>query len=176
MSELIRLGAGQIAAFDLLNTSGYLVSNFPRQSDMVASQYWSASQPNKMLLRETRPSLGRGGGNYYGGFSGAFNFFMLTEDMRHYIHNTIMGGKPYATVTVYMQTTVDDGFQVMVGELVNPFATNAESDYETFGYEMTHTNSYLFRRGRIITEEALLLEDGTELLLEDGTPILLENQ
>lgn len=175
MSDLIRIAAGQVAAYDLLNTSSYLVSNFPRQSDMTSAQYWSASQPNKMLSRETRSSLGVGGGNYYGGYNGEIAFFMLTEDMRSYIHETIMSSKPYARVTLAAYTDMQ-GFQVLTGELINPFATNAESSYETFGYELTHTNVYLFRRGSVLTVANLLAENSAVLITEDSIRLALEQQ
>lgn len=175
MSDLIRLAAGQVAAYTLLNSDGYLVTEFPRQSDMGASVYWSASQPNKMLMQEERPSLGIGGANFVGGYFGELAIFIATPEMRSYIFETIMGSKPRARVTAYMMTTLS-GFQVLTGELVAPYALNAESDFETAGYELTHTNVFTFTRGRILTEDSLLLEDGTDLLLEDGTPILLEVQ
>lgn len=175
MSDSIRLAAGQVTAYDLLNTSSYLVTNFPRQTDMPASVRWTASQPNKMLQQETRASLGRSGGNYYGSYSGELSFFIFTEDMRQYIHETIMSSKPYATVTVYMATVLA-GFQVLVGELVNPFAINADSDYKTMGYQITYNNTYLFRRGTILTVSNLLLETGDYLLLETGDKLSLESQ
>lgn len=175
MSNLIRLAAGQVTAFDLLNTDSYLVSNFPRQSDMTASHYWSASQPNKMLMREQRPSLGIGGSRYVGGYFGELSFFHLTEDMRQYLDTGIFGGNPSARVTVYMATTLNS-FQVLTGELTNPFSLNAESDFETSGYENTHTNVCLFSRGTILDISNLLLMTGDNLLLMSGEKLALMNQ
>lgn len=164
MSERIRLAAGQVTAYELLSNDDYLVNNFPRQADMTASVLWRASQPDKMLMQELRPSLGRGGGNFYGNYSGELAFYRLSEDMRQYLYTTIMSSKPFATVTVYMATTLS-GFQVMVGELVAPFASNADTDFSTMGYEHTHSNVFTFRRGRILTVSNLLLGDGESYLL-----------
>lgn len=171
MSNLIRLAAGQVSVFTLLNTDSYLVTNFPRQSDMPSSVSWSASQPNKMLMQEERASLGIGGANFYGGYFGELALFIQTPLMRSYIFETIMGGKPRARVTVYMATTLS-GFQALTGELVAPFALNAESDFETAGYEITHSNVFTFTRGRVVIDPTplLLLGNGTDfLLLGNGT-------
>lgn len=150
MSDLIRLAAGTIAAATLTSTSSYLVTNFPRQTDMPVSVYWSTSQPEIGVQQQVRNSLEVGSGGYYGKVSGIIEFFILTEDMRQYLYTTIMGSSPIAAVTAYLHHPVD-GFQVYQGELLTPYAANAETSYTRFNDDFYTNNQYLFRRGTKVT-------------------------
>lgn len=166
----IRIAPGQVSAYDLLNTDSYLVSNWPRTSDMSPSIQWSAAQPDKPLEREEVASLGIGGGGFYGKYSGTFNIFRATPLMRQYLFETIMQSKPIAPVTVYMQTSQaafeDTEFQVLYGEI-------QRVDYVRFNDEHFHTIQYEFRRGTVVENNILLLGNGTDsLLLGNGTSFL----
>lgn len=173
MSDLIRIANGTVSPSTLLATASYLVSNWTRQTDMTAGDYWSCSQPEEgELKQEYRGGLEVGSGKFYGNVSGIFEFFILTEDMRQYIHSTIMNNQPVAPVTVYAHHAID-GFQVYQGELLTPYAANAESSYSRFDDAYYTNNQYLFRRGSRVSDY-LLLEAGDFILLESGDKILLE--
>ena len=179
MSSLIRIGAGTITAYDLLSDDSYLVSEWDRLSDMPSSVSWSASQPELGITAEWIGGLGKGTGGFYGGHSGIVEFFILTPLMRDYLENTLLGGNGIATVTVYLHNprlADNDGFAVYQGELLTPYAANAESSHTRFNDFAYTNNQYLFRRGTLATVSNLLLEDGDYLLLESGEKISLENQ
>jgi len=173
MSDSIRLAAGTVSAATLLGSSSYLVINFPRQTDMSASVDWRSSQPEFGVSQEYVAGLEVGSGKFYGGVSGILEFYYMTEDMRQYIHATIMNNSPIAPVTVYLHHPLD-GFQVYQGELVTPFAANAETAYSRFNDAVYSNNQYLFRRGTQVSTSDLLLESGDVVLLESGDNILLE--
>ena len=177
MSSSIRLANGTLTANDLLTTSSYLVSNWTRQTDMMVSAaiQWRASQPENGVTQEMASSLEKGSGKFIGLVSGTIEFFYMTEDMRQYVHNTIMGGSPVSLVTAYLHHPLD-GFQVYQGELLTPFAANAETPHTRFSDEIYTNNQYLFRRGTQVTTSELLLESGDFMLLETGGNILLEQQ
>ena len=175
MSNLIRLVSGVVSAYTLLNTPSSLVENFPRQTDMTPAVSWSASQPEFGVQQQIRTGAEIGSGGYYGKLSGVLEFFILTEDMRQYLHNTIMGGKPIASVTAYLHHPVD-GFQVYQGELLTPYAANAETTHTRVNDDYYTNNQYLFRRGTKVTISYLLQENGDYLLQENGDRIVLENQ
>ena len=175
MSTSIRLAAGDITAYNLLNTSSYLVTNFPRQTDMDAVDQWLAVQPNPPLLQTFVQSLEVGSGGYYGKFATQIEFTFMTEDMRQYIYSTIMSSKPVAKVTAYLEHPTN-GFGVYTGELVTPFAANSEGGFNRFDETMYTSNVYIFRRATLKTISYLLQENGDYLLQENGDRIVLENQ
>lgn len=171
MSSLIRIAAGQVGAYALLNTDSYLVSNWTRPNDMLNTPYvWSASQPDKPLDREVVAGLGIGTGGFYGGYFGAFNIFLATPLMRKYLFETIMQSKPIAPVTVYMQAS-NSAFEsaeylVLYGEM-------QRRDYVRFNDDLFHTIEFDFRRGVEVEATVLGLADGvTMLALSDGVTLL----
>lgn len=173
MSDLIRIASGTVLPSTLLSTASYLVSNWTRQADMSASDYWSCSQPeNAELKQEFRPGLEVGSGKFYGKVSGILEFYDTTEDMRHYIFETIMSSQPVAPVTVYAHH-VYDGYQVYTGELVTPLAIGADSSYSRFSDAHYINVQYLFRRGTR-TSYYLTQENGSYILQENGDKIILE--
>jgi hypothetical protein len=174
MSRLIRLGAGNISAYDLLNTDSYLVTNFTYQSDMGNSIEWLCVQ-NTVLLQERRQGLEIGTGGYYGKPSCQIEFPSLTSLMRQYIDTEIMSNKPIAQVTMYLDHPIN-GFGVYTGELVSPFAVDAETTFDRYDSTYYNNNQYLFRRATENTTSELLLESGDFILLESGDKILLEQQ
>lgn len=174
MSSLIRIAAGTVTENDLMNTSSYLVENWTRQTDMSTSDYWSCSQPEGgEFKQEFRAGLEVGSGKFYGLVSGILEFFVMTEDMRQYVHETIMSSKPIAAVTVYAHHAID-GFQVYQGELVTPFAANSEASYSRFDDAYYTNNQYLFRRGTRISNSYLVLSTGDYLLLSTGDKVIVE--
>lgn len=175
MSDSIRLASGTLTANDLLTTSSYLVNNWTRQTDMTAGVQWRCSQPENGVMQEMASSLESGSGKFIGLVSGVLEFFYMTEDMRQYVHTTIMGSSPVALVTAYLHHPID-GFQVYQGELVTSFAANAETSHTRFSDAIYTNNQYLFRRGTQVTTSELLLESGDFMLLETGDKILLEQQ
>lgn len=175
MSDLIRLASGIVTAHTLLNTSSYLVTNFPRQTDMTASVSWTATQPENGVQQQVRTGAEIGSGGYYGKVSGVIEFFILTEDMRQYLHNTIMGGKPIASVTAYLHHPVD-GFQVYQGELLSPYAANAETSYTRVNDDYYSNNQYLFRRGTKVELSVWQLNDDSVWTWNDDSVITLANE
>lgn len=176
MSNLIRLAAGTVTAFDLLNTASYLVTNWARQADMDAADSWQALQPEQGLRSEYVASIELGSGNLYGGYSGVLEFFMLTEAMQQYIHTNILSGKPVAKVTAYLYNDFTRAWGIYVGELLSPHVANAESEYGVFGQARFWNNQYLFRNGVSATISYLLLESGDVILTESDDSLILENQ
>ena len=176
MSDLIRIGAGTITAYDLANTASYLVTNFTRQTDMTASDQWQASQPDKGLRSEYVSSIELGSGNLYGGYSGVIEFFHLTELMQQYIHTNILSDKPVAKVTAYLYNDFTRAWGAYVGELVSPHVANAEAEYTVFGRERYWNNQYVFRNAVLATVSNLLLETGDVILTESGDSLALESQ
>lgn len=172
MSYDIRLANGDVTVSDLLGTDDYLVSNFPRQVDMQPIDQWLAVQPNEPLLQTFEPSLEVGSGNYYGLFATAIEFTTLTEGQRRYIHTTIMGGKPVAKVTAYLEHPIN-GFGVYTGQLLTPYAANSQG-FSRYDQRLYTINTYLFQRATAKTGGRLLLESGSHLLLESGDKIFLE--
>lgn len=149
MSDLIRLGTGTIAAATLEGTSSYLVTNFPIQADMGSGDTWIAQQPNPPLLQNLIPSLEVGSGGYYGKFASQIEFSILTEDMRQYLHNTIMGGNPIAKVTAYLEHPLN-GFGSYVGELITPYAANSQGGFSRYDASYYTRNIYLFQRASVV--------------------------
>lgn len=170
MSNLIRIAAGNITANDLLTTSSHLVSNWTRQTDMSAAVQWRSSQPEFGVTQEFAAGLEVGSGKFYGKMSGVIEFFYLTEDMRQYIHNTIMASSPIAPITAYLHHPLD-GFQAYQGELVTPFAANAETNYSRFDDSIYNNNQYLFRRGTQVSLKAWGTTDGSAWSWLDGSAI-----
>jgi len=171
MSRLIRLWNGTISENDLLNTSSYLVTSYTRQTDMAAATQWQASQPEFGVTQELAAGLEVGSGKFYGGVSGIIQFFYLTEDMRQFIDDNIMSNAPIAAVTAYLHHPID-GFQVYQGELVTPFAANAETSYTRFSDAIYSNNQYLFRRGTKISDSYLIDESSNFIVDEDGNKII----
>lgn len=173
--ELIRIAPGQVTAYELLTTDSYLVSNWPRTSDMPADLHWQASQPEKGLQQELVTSLGRGGGGYYGSYSGLISFFILTPFMRQYLFETIMQSSPVAMITAYLHTPNDaydfDEMQVVYGEMLSPIASNAESDYARFTNRIYHTLQYPINRAEIQRLNVLTTLSGAILTTLDGKMI-----
>ena len=174
MSYAIRLGAGNIPAYTFLNDDSYLISNWARVADMPAAIYWLATQPDLPLLQEYRPSLEVGAGRFVGRFASALTFWILTEDMRQYIHNTIMGGNPTAQVTAYLEHPIN-GFGVYVGELVSPYTANTGT-FTRFDQNIYSANTFPFQRATLKTISYLLQENGDYILQENGDKIVLEQQ
>jgi hypothetical protein len=173
MSYDIRIGAGDIPAYTLLTDDSYKVVNWTRQADMTPADQWLAVQPNPPLLQTFVPSLELGSGDYYGKFASQIEFTYLTEDMRQYIFNTIMGGKPVAKVTVYLEHPTN-GFSVYTGQLVTPYAVGGA--FDRFDSNIYTSNVYPFQRGTLKTISYLLQENGDYLLQENGDRIVLEQQ
>lgn len=174
MSYSIRLGAGNIPAYTLLNDDSYLISNWTRQTDMTPAVYWLATQPDQPVLQEFRNSLEVGAGRYYGRFATALTFWILTEDMRQYIDTNIMNGNPTAQVTAYVEHPIN-GFGVYVGELVSPYTANTAT-FTRFDQNIYTGNTFVFRRASLKTITYLLQENGDYLLQENGDRIVLEQQ
>lgn len=167
MSLDIRLWNGTISENDLLNTSSYLVSNWTRQTDMSAGVQWRCSQPENGVMQEMASSLEKGSGKFIGQVSGVIDFFYMTEDMRQFVHDTIMGSSPVSLVTAYLHHPLD-GFQVYQGELLTPFAANAETSHTRFSDAIYTNNQYLFRRGTRISDSYLIDENSDFLVDELG--------
>jgi hypothetical protein len=170
----IRIAQGQVTAYELLSNDAHLVSEWTRTSDMNASVYWSASQPDKPLERPKAPqAMGLGAGRFYGGYSGVFSFFMTTPLMRQYLFETLMQSRPVAAVTVYMQAALggfeNAEFQVVYGEI-------ERIEYERFNDDYFMNVNYEFRLGTVVEVSNLLLETGDYLLLESGDKLSLESQ
>ena len=170
MSLSIRLWNGTITANDLLTTSTYLVSNWTRQTDMSASIQWRCSQPENGVTQEMASSLESGSGKFIGQVSGTIDFFYMTEDMRQFVHNIIMGGSPVSLVTAYLHHPLD-GFQVYQGELLTPFAANAETAHTRVNNDIYTNNQYLFRRGVQVNLQAWGAIDGSAWSWIDGSAI-----
>lgn len=169
----IRIASGLKTAYQLLTTDSYLVTAWTRTSDMLnKSLQWSASQPDKGLQAEIVPSLGIGGGGYYGFYSGTINIFIATPDMRQYLFETLMGSNPIAAVTAYLHVPNGgyefDEMQVVYGELVWPMASNAETEYTRFNNHIYHTITLTLRRARILNLEVLETISGAVLATLDG--------
>lgn len=179
MSDLIRIAPGTITAYALLTTDSYLVSNWTRVSDMGIADEWSATQTDNPMLQEHVPSLEVGAGGFYGKHSGIITFSLLTPLMRDYLENTLLGGNGIAAVTAYLHSPRigdNNGFAVFQGEMISPYAVNAESSFRRFSDHYYTANDYIFRRGRLVTVSYLLLESGDYLLLETGDKLALEQQ
>lgn len=179
--SLIRIAPGEVSAYTLLTTDSYLVRNWTRTTDMLNTAWeWRASQPDKGLQQEIVPSLGRGGGGYYGSYSGLISFFVATPQMRQYIFETIMQSSPIAMVTAYLHTPNDaydfDEMQVVYGELVSPIASNAESDYTRFSNKMYHTLQFQIRRAELVRLTVLTTLSGAIITTLDGKFIAKLNQ
>lgn len=158
MSQLIRIASGAVSAYDLLNDENSLVINWTRYDDMPTAVYWSASQPEFGVQAEFVAGLGKGTGGFYGGYSCVLQFFLMTAQMRDYVENTLLNGNGIGRVTAYLHNprfTDNDGFAVYQGELVSPFAANAESTYTRYGEKLYSNNQYLFRRGTLVSLEIL---------------------
>lgn len=176
MSKLIRLAAGLISANALLTDSSTLVNNFPLQSDQEADKEWRVSQfENQPLQATLRRGAERGTSKYVSRFSTVIQFMRLTLGMRQFVENTIMLGKPSATVTMFLEHPVD-GFGVYQGELTTPFAVGSDLSYIRWDENQYLTVQYGFGRGVKVTTSELLLESGSFILLESGDKILLEQQ
>jgi hypothetical protein len=162
----IRIAQGQVTAYELLSNDAYLVSEWTRTSDMNPSVYWSASQPDKPLERPKAPqAMGLGAGRFYGGYSGVFSFFMTTPLMRQYLFETLMGSRPVAAVTVYMQASQggfdDSEFQVLYGEI-------ERMEYERFNDDFFMNVRYEFRRGTVQELEVITTLAGATLTTLSG--------
>lgn len=171
----IRIATGHIDAYDLANTSGHLVSNFARTSDMVASDSWRATQPDKGVQRQHRRSREVGAGGFYGGYGGILEFFTLTTEMIDYLEDTILSSNGISKVTIFVRVG-RQAYKYLQGELESPFADDATGDYTPAGEVHTTNTQYLFRRGAEVTISNLLLESGDLILLENSNNIALEAQ
>ena len=176
MSKLIRIAPGTVTALDLLADAASVVIDWTRQTDMSARDHWQVSQPQFGVKAEMVPSLEKGTGALYGGYSGVLDFFTLTEDMQNYIRDTIMGTSPIGLVTAYLYDDYNRQFNVFQGELISPHLANAETEYTPFGFDRFTNNQYLFRRGTLVTVSYLLLETGDSLLTEGADKLVLEQQ
>lgn len=176
MSNLIRVASGVLDAYTILNTSSYLVENWTRQSDMQPEDFWFTTQPEKGALQSFVGGLEVGSGGYYGKFSTIIEFFHCTPLMRDYIENTILDGNGTGVVTVAVHNPRYADFQVYTGELISPFATNAEGSVTRDNDERYSNMQYLFKRGTRLTVSYLLLESGDNLLTENDSLITLETQ
>lgn len=172
MSDLIRIAQGHVSAYTLLTTDSYLVSNWARTSDMKSHISWRCSQPEGGELRtEFVQGLGVGTGGFYGGYSGILEFMLLTPQMRNYIEETLLYDAGISAVTVYAHAPHfgdNEGFAVFQGELVSPYAINAEGSYSRFSDRHYTNNQYLFRRGNLVQLEVLATLDGDVLSTLDG--------
>jgi hypothetical protein len=168
------MATGTVTAYDLLNTSSNLLSNWTRQSDQTVD--WIATLPEFGMRRPLAGGLDIGSGKFTGLYSAIIEFPFLTENMQQYIHTTLMEDSPIAIVTVYAYDDYARAASVFTGELVAPYAANSEQSYSPFGSSLFTNNQYLFRAGTKITVSNLLLESGDYLLLENGNKISLEGQ
>lgn len=176
MSEQIRLAAGFISANALLTDSSTLVINFPIQADQSIDKEWHVSQfENQPLQAVLRRGLERGTGKYVSKLSTVLQFMRCTLNMRQFIENTIMVGKPIAPVTMFLEHPVN-GFGVYQGELSTPFARDSNLSYTRWDENQYLTIQYDFNRGVLVETSELLLESGDFILLESGDKILLEQQ
>lgn len=175
MSYDIRIGAGDITAYDLLNTSSYLVSNWARQSDMIASDQWLCTQPDQPLLQPYVGSLEVGAGGYVGKFATQIMFPVLTQEQRQYIDTNILGGKPIAKVTAYLEHPIN-GFGVYTGELVSPYAANSEGSFSRFDKKRYFASVFEFRRATLKTIRVIGTLSGNAIGTLTGDAIALENQ
>lgn len=157
-ADLIRLAQGHISAYDLLSNDDYVVLNWIRTADMSSELHWMATQPEIGVQAEFVPSLAVGSGNFYGGYSGVVEFFILSPLMRDYLEETFLDDKGVAAVTAYLhdpRSGSNSGYRVFQGELISPFSLNAETTYTRFS-DNTYANvQYLFRRGLPVSLEVL---------------------
>lgn len=176
MSDLIRLAAGDITAFDLFASSAFLIINFPRQTDMRVQDIWQASQPTTGALRPFVGGLEIGSGGYVGLYSTEIQFFLTTPLMRSFIESTYLNNRGIGKVTMALHDPLAATFQVFTGELVSPFATEGLGSANRFDEFMYSNVIYTFRRGTLKIVSNLLLESGDVLLTEASETIALEQQ
>lgn len=173
--EVTRIATGDVTAYALLNTDAYLLSNWTIQTDQTYID-WTATMPERGMTAPFVGGLERGSGVLYGNYSGIIEFFLLTELMQQYITENILNGKPIEIVTVYAYDDFARELAVFTGELVAPYAANAESTYTPSGHRVFSNNQFLFRGGTKKTISNLLLESGDYILLESGDNLSLETQ
>ena len=94
----VRLAPGTLSQYVIEMDDSYLVSSYPRQTDMTTSDFWDGV-PRDTVKRLTAVSL-EGSGGYHGLATGGLEFFVLTPDMIGYLWDTIFVGKPRAAVTI----------------------------------------------------------------------------
>lgn len=95
----IRLAAGTITATAIRASSGYLVSNFPLQTDQTEAMEWRATTNAPIvdgILEESLESTAQ----FYGGASGEIKFQLLTPNMVDYLWSSIFAQQPMADVTL----------------------------------------------------------------------------
>lgn len=174
MSTAIRLAAGNITAYDLLNTESYLIRNWTRQSDMSPAIQWLAVQPNKPMARVARPSLEIGVGRYYSKFASDIQFPVMTKGMIQYVATNIFGGNDNSSVqvTAYVEEP-KLGFAVFTGELIDAFANDS---YTRFDENKYYGVTYPFVRATLKTIQVLGTLSGDALGTLSGDAIALENQ
>jgi hypothetical protein len=154
MSDLIRLAAGDIPAFDLLANDAFLVVNFPRQTDMRPQDQWSAVQPELGAQRAFVGGLEIGSGGYVGLYETTMQIFITTPKMREFIETTYLNNRGIGKVTMALHDPLSSDFQVFTGELVSPFAVDTITSASRFD-EFTYSNvTYAFRRGKLKTLKA----------------------
>lgn len=139
-----RIATGDVTAYALLNTSSYLLSNWAIQTDQTYIE-WSATMPEYGMRAPFVGGLERGSGILYGNYSGIIEFFLLTELMQQYITANILNSKPVEIVTIYAYDDFSRELAIFTGELVAPYAANAESTYRPAGHRIYANNQYLMR-------------------------------
>lgn len=144
--EVLRMATGDVTAYELLNTDAYLLSNWTRQTDQSYID-WTATMPERGMTAPFVGGLERGSGILYGNYSGIIEFFLLTELMQQYITTNILNDKPIEIVTVYAYDDFSRELAVFTGEMVAPYAANAETTYTPSGHRVFANNQYGFRSG-----------------------------
>ena len=123
--EVQRLKAGTVSSYALRNDASALMTNWTRQTDMEPGTDWGdVTQVGEIVSGEFVMALD-GSEAPKGYYSGAFEWFVLTEDMRQYLKDNIFGGAANALVTLetYHQEL---GLTVFNCRLKNPFGRSRE--------------------------------------------------
>jgi len=123
--EVLRLKVGTVGSYALRYDDTALIANWARQTDMEPGTDWGdVTQVGEIVSGEFVMALDGSEGTK-GYYSGAFEWFFLTEDMRQYLKDNIFGGAANALVTLeaYHQEL---GLTVFNCRLKNPFGRLSE--------------------------------------------------
>lgn len=162
-----RIASGDVTAYALLNTSSYLLSNWTIQTDQNNIE-WSATLPEYGMRAPFVGGLELGSGMLYGNYSGVIEFFLLTELMQQYITTSIMNDKPIEIVTLYAYDDFSRELAVFTGELIAPYAANAEATYRPAGHRIFANNQYLFKGGTKKQISVIGSETTLELITDES--------
>lgn len=97
--DITRLGAGTLSAQTILNTSSYLVTEFPLFADSHPSVGWKAFVDGGLNTGTTIQSL-QGIGGLYGKISFQLTFAYMSTLQAEYLFTTILDSRHINAVTV----------------------------------------------------------------------------